>query len=304
MMSFIDEAMIKIQSGKGGSGCLSFASSRRRVLGGPDGGDGGQGGSVFVRVDSKKSSLSHLNVKKIYKAPSGSPGQSQKRKGKKGTDIILDVPPQTRVVVDQKTFFAQDTHLLLKGGKGGRGNFFFKTSQNNSPRKFEKGEEGISKTIYLETRLKADVAFISWLPFSFQENFFNFNSSQNKFIFSQKSPRIQSMISSSQKEISLIELPYLKKETSFLKHALASKIIVFVLELKEWNECQKEFENILKILKTSDSSFLQKKLVCFLNMEYCSSSKEQKKALDFFKQQKINLFSKINLLEKFIETSI
>ena len=300
-MSFLDEVTIKVQSGKGGSGCLSFASSRRRVFGGPDGGDGGRGGSVWVRVNSKKLSLSHLGLRKTYKALSGSSGQSQKRKGKKGEDLILDIPPDTQVTVDQKTFYPKTNHLLLKGGRGGRGNFFFKTSTQPSPRKFEKGEAGKSTIIHLEMKLKVDVALIGWCPIHLQKEFLKLKGS--KILFSHSFPRVHYSFFADN-SCSLVEIPYLKKGKNFLKHALSSKVLIFVLMLKEWNQCKTDYENILETLKNFHSSFLKKKKVGFLIMDYCLSKKEQEKAFLFFKQQKLHIFEKFNPLEKFIEQNI
>ena len=161
-MSFVDELHLKVCSGNGGSGCISFASSRRQPMGGPDGGDGGDGGSVIIKVSLNPLSLSHLQKKTCYQAGAGQPGRSRKQKGRKGQDLVLEVPPHTRITVDHQVVELKEPYLLLKGGYGGKGNFFFKTSVNKAPRKATSGKKGQFKKIHLETKIQADISLIGW----------------------------------------------------------------------------------------------------------------------------------------------
>ena len=133
----IHKIRLKVSSGKGGHGCLSFASSKRRVRGGPDGGDGGRGGDVWIRVNSKQTSLSHLNKNKIYQAGSGSPGKSGRKTGRKGENLIIEVPPHTWLKTKNLEILIDEDkpYLLIKGGRGGRGNHYFKNSINQAPSK-------------------------------------------------------------------------------------------------------------------------------------------------------------------------
>ena len=145
---------LKVSSGKGGQGCLSFASSRRKVRGGPDGGNGGRGGDVWIRVDNKKTSLSHLNKNKIYQAGNGKPGGSGRKTGRKGENLIIEVPPNTWLKTKNfEILISKDEpYLLIKGGRGGRGNHYFKNSVNQAPSKV--GTFGKSQSLEVDLKVK------------------------------------------------------------------------------------------------------------------------------------------------------
>ena len=153
-MTHPNEIYLKVRSGRGGKGCVSFASSRRKIRGGPDGGDGGRGGDVILKVDSEKTSFSHLKNNQLYTAGAGSGGQSRKRTGKKGNDLILLVPPSTWIEFCHQSLLIRNSYRLLKGGRGGKGNLFFKTSTHQAPRKTGPGEEGQTKTLRLYLKNK------------------------------------------------------------------------------------------------------------------------------------------------------
>ena len=299
-MSFLDEIHLKVCSGKGGQGCLSFASSRRQARGGPDGGDGGQGGSVILQVDKKKSSLSHLKKKSNYQAGHGRPGRSRKQKGQKGEDLILSVPPDTWMTIEDKSVQLKDTYILLKGGRGGKGNFFFKTSVNQSPRKIGKGEEGQSQDIYLETRLQADTALLGWSPLgpcSFLKDFLNH---EKPFLFAEKFPYTWRTSS----EQLIVEIPNLKRYSKFLKHTLSSKILIFVLDLESFQQCQEHYRNIIKTIENFSLSLLKKNRVCYLIQRGLVSADEFQKTKEWFRKKNLNVFSEIPPLEGFIEQHI
>ncbi len=139
-------------SGKGGSGCMSFASSRRKSRGGPDGGNGGRGGNVYLKADVHLNSFAHLKNKKIYKAESGKPGSSRRRTGQKGKDLYIEVPLNTWIKTKKHDMLlSQDKpYLLAQGGRGGRGNHFFKNSVNQSPTKVGPGQKGQMLEIQLK----------------------------------------------------------------------------------------------------------------------------------------------------------
>ena len=299
-MSFLDEIHLKVSSGKGGCGCLSFSSSRRQARGGPDGGDGGQGGSVILQVDKSKSSLNHLKKKSFYHAGNGCPGRSRKQKGQKGEDLILSVPPDTWMTVENKNIHLKDSYILLKGGRGGKGNFFFKTSVNQSPRKIGKGEEGRSQEIYLETRLQADVSLLGWNPLgpcSFLKDFLN---QEKKFLFAEKFP--YTWYNSS--EHLVVEIPNLKRYSKFLRHTLSSKILIFVLALESFQQCQELYQNIINTIEDFSLSLLKKNKVCYLIQRGLVSAGEFQKTKEWFRKKKLNVFSDIRLLEGFIEQHI
>ncbi|MEO1336774.1 MAG: GTPase ObgE, partial [Myxococcota bacterium] len=165
-MKFVDEASIYIQSGRGGDGGLSFLRERFRPKGGPDGGDGGKGGDVVVRVDPKMNTLLFFHKKVHFRAQDGAKGGSSNKTGATGDDVVLLVPPGT-VVRDADTeqvladlVREEDDLRVLVGGRGGRGNARFTTSANQAPRMAEKGEPGEERWLKLELKLIADVGLV------------------------------------------------------------------------------------------------------------------------------------------------
>ena len=153
-MSAVLELYLKARSGAGGRGCLSFASSKRKSRGGPDGGDGGRGGLVGFKADTKLKDLSHLSSKKMYQAGDGENGGSRKKRGKKGRDLWIKIPPQTWIQFDNKKILIKEdeSYTLAYGGLGGRGNTFFKTSVNQAPRKTGAGKKGQSLKVHLQVK--------------------------------------------------------------------------------------------------------------------------------------------------------
>ena len=165
-MKFIDEVTIQLKSGHGGAGSVSFRREAMTPRGGPDGGDGGKGGDVIFEVDRRLGSLLDLHVQREYSAQDGDPGGAANMSGKGGANIIIRVPPGTlvksldgEVLLDLVT---EGQTLFLKGGRGGKGNTFFKTSINQAPDRAQPGEDGESKTVKLELKLIADVGIIGF----------------------------------------------------------------------------------------------------------------------------------------------
>ena len=165
-MKFVDEAIITVQSGNGGSGCVSFRRERFIPRGGPDGGDGGAGGDVILLASPRKRTLHHFQYKKNFKAPNGAHGQGKQKTGKTGEDLTIEVPPGTLVTCIDSGEILKDltkpdkTFILAKGGRGGQGNIHFKTSTRRAPRFAQPGEPGQTLTVKLELKLLADVGII------------------------------------------------------------------------------------------------------------------------------------------------
>ena len=164
-MKFVDEVQITVSSGNGGPGAVSFRKEAMVPRGGPDGGDGGRGGDVIFIADSRLGSLLDLRFKKAYPAQNGLPGEGQNRSGSAGQDLIMRVPVGTvvkdldgQVLVDLNVDGLQS--ILLKGGIGGKGNTFYKTSVNQAPTVAQKGMPGQTMEVRLELKLLADVGII------------------------------------------------------------------------------------------------------------------------------------------------
>ena len=165
-MKFIDEAIITVQSGDGGRGCVSFKREKFIPRGGPDGGDGGKGGDVIFQAVSGKRTLYQFRYKKNLKAKNGGYGQGKNKTGKKGADLVIDIPIGT-LVTDAETgnlikdfTIAGKRFILAYGGRGGQGNARFKTSTHRAPRFAQPGEPCETYSIKLELKLLADVGII------------------------------------------------------------------------------------------------------------------------------------------------
>ncbi len=162
-MKFVDEAVISVQAGRGGDGCLSFRREKFIPKGGPDGGDGGRGGDVYLVAKPGLNTLADFRYVRTFKARNGSPGSGRDRTGRGGEDLFIHVPPGT-LVTDRETdeciadLTAEDAVLLVaRGGRGGWGNARFKSSTNRTPRRTTKGQEGECRQLRLELKVLADV---------------------------------------------------------------------------------------------------------------------------------------------------
>lgn len=165
-MKFVDEAVARVQAGHGGRGCMSFRREKFVPFGGPDGGDGGLGGSVYLRAQEGINTLADFRIARTFKAQSGEAGTSNECTGRGGEDLYVTVPVGT-TVIDEDTgetlgdlMTAGATLLVARGGKGGWGNTRFKSSTNRAPRKAMPGLPGEKRTLRLEMRVIADVGLL------------------------------------------------------------------------------------------------------------------------------------------------
>jgi GTP-binding protein len=165
-MKFFDEAKIEVIAGKGGDGSASFRREKFVPRGGPDGGDGGRGGSIFAVADSNLNTLIDFRYTRIFRAKPGENGRGRDQYGKGAEDIVLRMPVGT-VIKDAESGSViadlaadGDKALLAKGGKGGIGNLHYKSSVNRAPRQFTRGEEGEQRKLEMELRVLADVGLL------------------------------------------------------------------------------------------------------------------------------------------------
>jgi GTP-binding protein len=170
---FVDEADIRVVSGKGGRGAVSFRREKFVPRGGPDGGDGGQGGSVFLVADAHRNTLLHFQYHPEHRAPNGRPGEGGRRTGSSGSHLRVPVPvgttvfersaddPATLVPIADLAEPGQQV-LVARGGRGGLGNAHFATSTNRAPRKAQPGEPGEDRRLHLQLKLLADVGLVGF----------------------------------------------------------------------------------------------------------------------------------------------
>ena len=165
-MKFLDLTKVYIRSGAGGNGCISFRREKYIEYGGPDGGDGGKGGSVIAEAVDGLNTLIDFRYQQHFFAKNGQPGMGRQRTGKDGDDIVLRVPAGTEILdEDQETVIADlvnvgDTVELARGGNGGWGNLHFKSATNQAPRRANPGQEGVERTLWLRLKLIADVGLL------------------------------------------------------------------------------------------------------------------------------------------------
>jgi GTPase len=165
-MKFLDQAKIYVRSGDGGPGCVSFRREKFIEFGGPDGGDGGKGGDVWVDCVANLNTLIDYRFRQHFKAQSGRGGMGKNRSGASGQDVVIKLPPGTEVLAeDQETVLAEliepgQRARIARGGNGGFGNAHFKSSTNQAPRRANPGEPGQELTLWLRLKLIADAGII------------------------------------------------------------------------------------------------------------------------------------------------
>jgi GTPase len=165
-LKFVDQARIRVVSGQGGRGCVSFRREAYVPRGGPNGGDGGNGGSVFIAADPSLNTLLDCQYQQLYRAKRGTHGQGSDCHGRSAPDLVIRVPMGTIIWDDDTGELVADldretsTFLVAKGGKGGRGNARFASSRNRAPRQFDEGQPGEERVLRLELKLIADVGLV------------------------------------------------------------------------------------------------------------------------------------------------
>lgn len=245
---FVDTANIYIQAGNGGNGCVSFHREKYVAAGGPDGGDGGVGGSVIFMVDSNLSTLMDFRYKKKYKAGNGEDGKSARRTGKKGEDIIIRVPCGTIVkntatggILADLTENGQ-TFVAAKGGSGGFGNSHFATATRQIPRFAKPGLKGRELEVTLELKLLADVGLVGF-PNVGKSTFLSRTSDADPKIanyhFTTLNPNLGVVSLDGERSFVLADIPGLIEGASegvglghdFLRHIERTRLIVHVVDI-------------------------------------------------------------------------
>ncbi|PJD96172.1 MAG: GTPase ObgE [Legionella sp.] len=247
-MKFVDEAIIKVDAGKGGNGCLSFRREKFVPRGGPDGGDGGDGGSIFFEASSDLNTLIDFRYMRHYKAENGQQGMGSNCTGKKGDDLIIKVPVGTLVYdVDTGELLADIATpgvpvLIAQGGFHGLGNTRYKSSVNRAPRQTSQGSMGESRHLRLELRVLADVGLLG-LPNAGKSTLIRAVSSSKAKVadypFTTLNPGLGVVSVSAYKSFVMADIPGLIEGAStgaglghrFLKHLSRTCILLHVLDI-------------------------------------------------------------------------
>ncbi len=245
-MKFVDEVSITVSSGHGGPGSISFRRESFAPRGGPDGGDGGRGGNVILKTSRHLNSLMDYRSNKKYSAENGQPGAAKNCSGAQGQDLIMLVPEGTVIRSSNGEILADLTgeveHILLTGGRGGKGNTFFKTSVNQAPEKAQPGEEGSSLDITLELKLIADVGIIGFPNAGKSTLISKISAAKPKiadYPFTTLTPHLGVVRAAEFKSFLVADIPGLVKGASqgvglgiqFLKHVERTKFFIHLIDV-------------------------------------------------------------------------
>ena len=292
-MKFFDEAFITVQSGDGGRGCVSFRREKFIPRGGPDGGDGGKGGDVILKSSSHRRTLYPFRFKRQFKAKNGGHGQGKQKAGRKGADLIIEIPPGT-LIIDEETneiikdfTKPDDTHIIAQGGRGGQGNSRFKSSTNRAPRFAQPGEPGQFLKLKLELKLLADVGLIG-LPNAGKSTLISVISSATPKIadypFTTLTPTLGVVSAGSGEPFVVADIPGLIEGahtgvglgTRFLRHVERTRVLVHLIDASIINPLNPlaEYETINRELASYSPQLLKKPQIVVLNKMDLSGTKE------------------------------
>ncbi len=245
---FVDEAIIQVSAGDGGDGCVSFRREKFVPKGGPDGGDGGNGGSIVFLADPNKDTLLDFSGKHHWKAKRGQGGMGKKMSGLSADDLVIRVPPGTLVYDAEHKLLMADLDapekrvIVAKGGKGGRGNWRFKTPVNQAPRYAEPGTDGEQRRLRLELKLIADVGLVG-MPNAGKSTLLRAISAARPKVadypFTTLDPQLGIVELDADRRIVFADIPGLIEGAqhgaglghNFLRHIERTKIIVHLLDM-------------------------------------------------------------------------
>jgi GTP-binding protein len=287
---FLDEKSIEVISGKGGNGICSFRREKHVPLGGPDGGDGGKGGTVYLRANEQYSTLLDMGNIYRYVAETGISGEAANRTGRNGKDVYVDVPRGT-VVKDFEGHTLIDltdggsTWLAAQGGAGGLGNSRFATAANRAPRQHTKGKPGEKRVLSLELKLMADVGLVGFPNAGKSSLVRKISSGKPKvadYPFTTIEP-VLGIAQSKNRSFVVADIPGLIEGASegkglghrFLRHIERTKALLFVIDGFEEN-AWKTFSLLKKELEDFHPKLSQKKFVVALNKSDLDISKAKK----------------------------
>jgi len=302
----VDTAKVYIKAGGGGDGIIHFRREKFIPKGGPDGGDGGRGGSIFIEVDKDLATLDLFAYKQKFLAEDGEKGKQKKQSGKAGGDLVIKVPRGT--VIKLKYSDKDQTHdlsemgtklMIAKGGRGGRGNWHFKSSTNTTPREAELGEAGEELWLEMELKLLAEVGIVG---------FPNVGKSTLLSVLSNARPKIADyefttlepnlgVLTWDGRSLVMADIPGLIEGASlgrglgdkFLRHTERTKILVHVMAGENEGELWKKYQVIRKELAAYGGELEEKKEIAVLNKTDLLNDEIVKKVVSYFAKKKIKL---------------
>lgn len=276
MNNFIDHVKINVKSGKGGAGSTNLRREKFVDKGGPDGGDGGRGGHIIVRADSHKWTLFHLRFTRHLRAEKGGNGGKQRSTGKDGEDVFIEVPLGTVVSDEAGNILGEiteenDEFILLEGGRGGLGNWNFRTSTNQTPRYAQPGEPGKELDVVFELKVLADVGLVGF-PNAGKSTLLSVITAAKPKIgdyeFTTLTPNLGIVNYRNHNTFVMADIPGIIKGASegrglghrFLRHIERNAVLLFLVPADSENH-KKEFEILMHELEQYNPELLDKERV-------------------------------------------
>ena len=305
---FVDRVSIKVIAGKGGDGASHFRREKFVPLGGPDGGDGGRGGSIILEVDEGLKTLVDFYYRQEYKADAGKPGRGAKKYGKHGEDSIIKVPLGTvvmnakgEVIADLSE--AKQSVCIARGGRGGRGNVHFATALRRAPKLAEKGEPGKELDIILELKLLAEVGIMG-LPNAGKSTLLSVVSSSRPKIanypFTTLIPNLGQVKLIAGQHFAMVDIPGLIAGAAqgqglgheFLRHIERTKLLLHLLDVGfPGTDPIQAFNTLNKELALYNQNLLKRQQIVVLNkVDLLENKQELKKVVDYFEEKKYKIF--------------
>jgi GTPase len=283
-MQFVDEAIIVARGGRGGDGKIAWRREKFVPKGGPAGGDGGDGGSVVLRVDGGLSTLLDFRYKREYFAPAGESGGSKDKYGRAGEDMVLRVPPGTQVFDETTGALLADlqgdgqTLVAAQGGKGGRGNIHFATSTDQAPRRAEPGLPGEERRLRLDLKLLADVGLLGFPNVGKSSLIARISAARPKiadYPFTTLVPNLGMVRLSGERSFVVADVPGLIEGahqgtglgTRFLRHLERTRVLVHLLEASPvpGRTPLRDFETLSRELRLHDPELAARPQIVVLN---------------------------------------
>ncbi len=289
-MQFIDEATIYVKAGNGGNGAISFRREKFIPKGGPDGGDGGKGGDIIIRCVANLNTLLDFKYTKEFIAQNGENGHGSNSHGKSGEDLIINVPVGTEVYFDDEEEARIDFMevgqevIIAKGGNGGFGNTYFKSSVNQAPRRANPGQEGQEFTLFLKLKILSDVGLIG-LPNAGKSTFLSVVTKAKPKIadypFTTLEPQL-GVVSIDDYDFVIADLPGLIEGASegrglgdrFLKHTERCSVLLHLIDINS-DDIVRDYKTIRKELKKYSPKLFKKDEVIALSK--CDSLPEEER---------------------------
>jgi GTP-binding protein len=309
---FVDQVKISVVAGRGGNGCVSFRREAKVPRGGPDGGRGGNGGSVILASESGLTSLAYFRLHPLQRARPGAPGEGGRRQGKRGDDIVLRVPVGTVVkdLGDGETLHdflkPGERVVVARGGKGGRGNASFATSTHQAPREHEPGRPGEERELFLELKMIADVGLVGF-PNAGKSTLLSKISAARPVIadypFTTLIPHLGVVDAGRERSFIAADIPGLIEGahlghglgTRFLKHIERTKILVHVLDLSPatGRDPVRDFEIVMAELEAFNPSLARRPQILAANKADLLEGEAQERLLavrNLARRKKLRLF--------------